>query len=840
MTVRRIAASVFLLFACALGSTVHAAAQTQGTASIRGTVVDATSQAVIAGARLELRGATTDERTTSDTAGHFSFDNLSPASYTLSVAASGYASGTGNAVALGASEVATVSVALQPLTTTSLKQIAVVSVSGQRSVNTTSAPIVTITKQEFVKNGQVLVEQGLEQTPGITVQHFDGGLGSVATLTIRGAGGIVGGSNTGYEVLVLQDGEPVRNGQYGDFDLSTLTPSIYRSVQVVKGVGGTSLFGANAIGGTLNLQTIDPLATAGGQLIGTVGSFNTTSYDLSATNTMGKFGYVADVHRLTSTGNFPANFVADYTNSGCNSTCLWHPSQDFNLQSGLLKLKYAFSPSTYVTLTGQDEADIRNQLGLLTNPTTDQNGNAFDAAGIPFFYGYPGDYVTNIQPKISLDFHTLVAGGNLELRTYGGILQRVVDGNGEPPGVCCYLQRSLDRLYGDELLWTKATERNELTLGYGGNGDSFFYGSKGAGNPLSFNNLAFNQQGAQIERTALVRDEFQATQRLKIDFTGYYSSYDTLNVKRFDPRLGLVYRPDASSAVHFSLASGFAPPRLSDLYTPLSNYGGNASFDPRCPASYPNQNCVGSSGNANLGSETAVGYDLGFDKAFAHNTGSVSFDLYRTNLNGHILYADEPAPAGTGNFSGGSVDGLPILFVNKPINLASAVYSGFELNARIPIVKSLAATGFYTTQAAYPLGVDPITEANVGDLVNNQQFDGVPLHQAGYGLDYRRNNGVEFFANGVYFGSNNSYAVPAFWVYNTGAVLPLDHGNQFNVAWTNIGNKNATIYSLYNGGQPYPGIGGPYATTAHPYQPTTILFTFSHAWGSLAPGASNP
>ncbi len=801
-------------------------------ASIAGTVIDATSQATISGANLELQGPNVDQHTTTDSHGHFAFSALQPASYTLSVVAKGYTSGTGNSVILAANEAATVSVALQPVSTTSLKQIALVSVRGQSSVNTTSAPIITVTKQDYVKQGQVLIQQGLEQTPGLTIQHFDGGLGSVATLTIRGAGGIVGGNNTGYEVLILQDGEPIRNGQYGDFDLTTLTPSIYRSVQVVKGVGGTSLFGANSIGGTLNLETIDPQAKEGGEFIGSLGSFGTGSYDISETNTIGKFGYVFDAHRLTSAGNFPANFIADYSLSGCNTTCYWHPSQDFNLQSGLLKLKYAFSPSTYLTLSGQNESDMRTQLGLLTNPTTDGK-NATDPAGIPYFFGYPGDYVTNIQPKVSMDLHTLLAGGNLELRSYGGIIERVDDGNGEPAGVCCYLQRSLDRLYGDEIVWNRATEHNELTLGYGGNGDSFFYGSKGAGQTLNFNSLAFNQQGVQVERTALVRDEFQATTRLKVDLTGYFSSYDTLNVKRFDPRIGLVYRPDASTALRLSYASGFAPPRLSDIYTPLNNYGGSASFDPRCPKTYANQNCAASSGNPDLKSETAIGYDFGFDKTFLNNRGSVSFDLYRTNLQGHIVTADLPAPAGTGNFSGGPVDGMPILYLNQPLNLAGSVYQGFELSGRVPVTNSLYANAYYTTQAAYPFGVDTITQNNIGDLVNNQQFDGVPLHQAGYGLDYLRTSGFELFANAVYFGNNNSYSVPAFWVYNTGAVIPLQHGNQFNLSLQNIGNKNATIYSIYNGGVPYPGLSGPYPTIAHPYQPTTFMVTFSHRWGSL-------
>jgi outer membrane receptor protein involved in Fe transport len=325
-----------------------------------------------------------------------------------------------------------------------------------------------------------------------------------------------------------------------------------------------------------------------------------------------------------------------------------------------------------------------------------------------------------------------------------------------------------------------------------------------------------------------VRDQYQLTQHLRLDGTLYYSSYSSLQVKRFDPRIGLVYRPDPTSAVRLSYATGFAPPVLSQLYNPLNLSSNAAGSDPRCPAS--EEYCVASTGNPNLKAESAVGWNLGFDKTFLGDRGLVSFDVYRTNLSGHIFTANLPAPAGL-TFD----NGTPVGFISTPINLAGSVYTGFEAQARVPIYGGLAATGYYTTQAAYPTGVDYNTEFNAGDLVNNQQYDGIPLHQASYGLDYRTRSRFEVFANSVYFGPNNAYDVPAFWVYNTGAVIPLANGNQFNISWNNLGNKNATIWELYDAGVPYPGISGPYLTSAHPYQPTMFIVTFSHSFGSLGP-----
>ncbi len=828
--------ALLLCSLAAVGQAHAAASPAAGGSSVTGTVTNATSQGAVAGAALELTGAGVDRKTTTDAAGAFAFNDLSAGSYSLRTTAPGFSISLSPQFSVGVSEHVQLAVTLQPVSVSSLKTIASVRINGKQSVNTTSTPTVTITNRDFVTSGQVLVTQALEQTPGVTIQHYDGGLGSVATLSIRGAGGITQGNNTGYEVLVLQDGQPMRNGQYGDADLSTLTPAIYSRVELLKGVGGTSLFGANTIGGTLNLVTRDPMAKQGGEFIGGVGGFGTSTYDLVETDTIGKFGYIFDLHRLGSDGPIPGNFIADYS-GGCTGIAdcqpLWHPSQSFALKSALFKIKYQFSPTTYLTLTSQNESDMRDQLGLLTNPTTDSNGDAVDPLGHPYYYGFPGDQLWNIQPKLSADLHTQLGGGDLILRSYGGILERVDDGDLEPPSVCCYMQRSVDRLYGDEAYWTKIFGRNQVTLAAGANGDYFFYGSRGAGHPLTFSDLTYTS-GKQIERTYLIRDEFSATPKLSFNLTGYYSTYDTLQVKRFDPRLGIVYRPDASTAVRFSAASGFASPRLSDLYTVLDNYGGDAVSDPRCPSTYKYGACAAPLGNPDLKSETATGYDLGVDHSFGYrNRGLLSFDVYRTNLHGHIYTVNLPAPAGTGNFSGGPQDGLPILFVSQPINLAGSVYAGFEFNGAYPVTHNFSVTGYYTTQASYPYGLDPITETNAADTVNNQQFLGIPLHMLGYGLRYDTDAGAQGFIRGDYLMQNNGYSVAPFWIYNAGITLPAQHDTALTFTWQNIFNKNATLFSLFDSGVPYPGYDGPYATTAHPTNPHSIMVTLTHSWGSL-------
>ncbi|HEY8314881.1 MAG TPA: TonB-dependent receptor [Candidatus Baltobacteraceae bacterium] len=817
-----------------------AASAATAAAGVVGTVTNASTQAPVAGATITLSGGSATRSVTTDSRGSFAFANLTPGTYSIATVAKEYAANTSAPFSVAAGENVTLAVTLAPNTSTALRLIGSVRVNGAQSLNTSSAPTVTITNRQFVQKGQVLVQQALEQTPGVTIEHYNGGLGSVATLTIRGAGAYASGtSNTGYEVLVLQDGEPLRNGQYGDFDLSTLTPAIYSRTEVLKGVGGTSLFGANSIGGTLNLVTRDPFKTEGGEFLGSVGGFGTTDYNFSETNTIGKLGYIFNIHRLTSPGPIPGSLYGDFANycgSGFAVCTIAHPTQSFDLKSALVKFRYDLSPSTFVTLTGTSESDMRDQLGLQSNPSP-QGGQVYDPLGYPYYFGYPADTVYNIQPKVSLDFHTLIGGGNLIFRTYGGILERVDSAldapNPDPSFSNIYEDRSVDRLYGDELYYTKIFGRHTVTVAAGGNGDNFFdAGGGGFAKPPTFAELQLNAAGKQIERTYLLRDEIEASPRLHFDFAGYYSSYDTLNVKRFDPRLGIVYRPNQQSAMHLSVASGFAPPRLSDIYS-LPNFSSQAAnSDPRCVDSSGNAIdggfCAASQGNPGLKAETAVGYDLGYQRIFTRDgRGRVDVDLYRTNLHGHIFTADVPLPTGT-TFT----DGTPALFISTPFNLAAAVYTGYELSGAFPVSRTFAVNGYYDTQSAYPIDVDAATENLAQTIINNRQFFGVPVHKLGYGISYQNAAGASAFFQGDYFMQNNSLNVAPFWIYNGGYTVPVGE-NALHLTWQNIFNKNATYWSFFNQGVPYPGFGGPFSTSSHPSNPHMILVTFEHRWGSL-------
>jgi outer membrane receptor for ferrienterochelin and colicin len=324
-----------------------------------------------------------------------------------------------------------------------------------------------------------------------------------------------------------------------------------------------------------------------------------------------------------------------------------------------------------------------------------------------------------------------------------------------------------------------------------------------------------------------------------LTFAGYYSSYDTLNVKRFDPRLAIVDKASDNMVFRASVGSGFAAPRISDLQPFLNTSHFSATAFGGCPTSEPF--CAASDGNPNLKSETAIGYDLGFERLFG-NGGDLNVDLYRTNLHNHIFTGFVPAPPGTPTFDNGS----KILFLNLPINLAGTVYTGLESNATIPVGNYLSVDPYYSIQSAYPTDVPLAVAQTIGDVVNKQQYLGVPIHKLGWTLNYHtisRATTVSF--GGDWYARNNSYNIYPFWVYNASATVPLGEST-LHVGWTNIFNTQAALFSSFRGGLPYPGApgcnlngngpcaaGDQYLTNLYQRAPHMLTVTFDRRWGSL-------
>jgi len=110
--------------------------------------------------------------------------------------------------------------------------------------------------------------------------------------------------STGNQVLVLIDGIRVNNAEEGGFDLSAVPLSSVDRIEVLRG-GGSSIYGADALGGVINVITRTPGLGPSTTVQASYGSFNTGSLSVSQAGKVRSLDYLASVTTKGSEGNYP-------------------------------------------------------------------------------------------------------------------------------------------------------------------------------------------------------------------------------------------------------------------------------------------------------------------------------------------------------------------------------------------------------------------------------------------------------------------------------------------------------------------------------------------------------
>jgi iron complex outermembrane receptor protein len=211
-------------------------------------------------------------QTISDADGTFTFDNVPPGSYHVSVLAQGFSTRrTEVEVAAGMSPI-------ELQVDLDLHFEEVVSVSGDaRSQFDTLQPTSVLAGQELSKQLEMSLGATLESQPGVAARSFGP---APARPVIRGL--------DGDRVLILQDGQRLGDlsSQSGDHGVP-INPAAAQKIEIVRGPA-TLLYGANAIGGLVNVIT-DEIPTH--SMMGASGNL---TFDLGTAASEG--GAAGDVH----------------------------------------------------------------------------------------------------------------------------------------------------------------------------------------------------------------------------------------------------------------------------------------------------------------------------------------------------------------------------------------------------------------------------------------------------------------------------------------------------------------------------------------------------------------
>lgn len=197
-----------------------------------------------------------------------------------------------------------------PTPTPTIRETVTVSADAEQPVEQVSKTVDVIGGQEMRDRADITLVDSLRSIPGFRVQQL-GGFGRTANIKTRGL--------RNQDTAVLIDGIRFRDasaitGDASSF-LSDFTLTSVSRVEVLRGPG-SSLYGTNAIGGTIDFQTPVPQSGWHGQVSGAGGGlgFGRFRGNVAYGSSDNKFGFNTAVSRTVFTKGIDGDDDANNTN----------------------------------------------------------------------------------------------------------------------------------------------------------------------------------------------------------------------------------------------------------------------------------------------------------------------------------------------------------------------------------------------------------------------------------------------------------------------------------------------------------------------------------------------
>ena len=248
---------LFAFWAIAMFLGMSAAAQPAKTdAMIFGHVIDRSSgqhlpfvnlvlyREASGGKRTQVQGTATDET------GHYYLHNVPEGEYVIAVTMVGYKK-LERSVEARRGRSTEVNIEIEP-NATRLEDVLVSATRYETDRRSSSTVVGMLTPAAMEDVGAVNLAEGLVFQPGLRVENTCQNCG-VNSVRINGLDGKYS--------QVLIDGRPLVSSLAGVYGLEQVPASMIDRVEVIRG-GGSSLFGANAIGGVINVITREPLTNS--------------------------------------------------------------------------------------------------------------------------------------------------------------------------------------------------------------------------------------------------------------------------------------------------------------------------------------------------------------------------------------------------------------------------------------------------------------------------------------------------------------------------------------------------------------------------------------------------
>lgn len=220
-------------------------------------------------ATIKLKGTTVG--TAADATGHFKLTDLPVGKQVFVISAIGYKSKEVN-VTLISKKGVVVLVELKP-DNIGIEQVVVSADRNERSRKETPTIVNSINPKLFKRTQNVTLSDGLNFSPGLRMENNCQNCG-FSQVRMNGLEGPYS--------QILINSRPVFSGLAGVYGLELIPANMIERVEVIRG-GGSAMYGSNAIAGTINLITKDPI-TNSFDISSTIGTIVTGNGDNGSTD----------------------------------------------------------------------------------------------------------------------------------------------------------------------------------------------------------------------------------------------------------------------------------------------------------------------------------------------------------------------------------------------------------------------------------------------------------------------------------------------------------------------------------------------------------------------------
>ncbi|HKW44009.1 MAG TPA: TonB-dependent receptor plug domain-containing protein, partial [Candidatus Eremiobacteraceae bacterium] len=361
-----IISAFFAASAPALAADASAPASVAPTHSVSGAVVDSTSGLPLANVKLVTSGPTAAS-TVTGLNGRFTFASLAPGEYSIIATRIGYETTASEIFIVDGSALLGLTLAINRTQggNSDARILGVTTVRASQSLQKAATISRVVSAQSIQQQGFYRAADYLQQLPGLQGGNV-AQPGDDVSLNIRGIGTL--------ETLTLIDGHPI--GPRGDYNYE-LSPTFgLRAINVFYGSGGSDLYGVNAIGGVVNMETLAPTRTAETSFSQSLGSFRKLASSLQGTGSFGSDGKVGYAFAYGTQGlDGPFKHDVFYQNSAAydqyatdptvRQTGIYQDDTSFINKSGLAKMVWNLSPTSHLTAAylGSTEWDDKTGNG---------------------------------------------------------------------------------------------------------------------------------------------------------------------------------------------------------------------------------------------------------------------------------------------------------------------------------------------------------------------------------------------------------------------------------------------------------------------------------------------